>query len=195
MALKVYCDRMSQPSRAVLLFCKINGIEFEEIHIDVINNKHLTPEYKAINPMCQLPAIVNGEFKLFESHAILIYLSCAFPEIASHWYPTDISKRSKIHSVLDWHHTNLRRGTGLCSGFSLNDSVYDLIDNGTWRWPPDWFTRYPELSQGGRWRLCIRLYDELERCVVGLLSSGDSCMCIELGDGLVSSRLESGLRD
>ncbi|GKC66453.1 hypothetical protein Tco_1099051, partial [Tanacetum coccineum] len=43
-------------------------------------------------------------------HAILIYLSCAFPDIASHWYPADL-KRSKIHSVLDWHHTNLRRGT------------------------------------------------------------------------------------
>ncbi|GKB29155.1 glutathione S-transferase T1-like protein [Tanacetum coccineum] len=102
---------MSQPCRAVLLFCKINGIEFEEMQIDVINNKHLTPEYEAINPMCQLPAIVDGGFKLFESHAILIYLSCAYPDIASHWYPTDILKRSKIHSVLDWHHTNLRRGT------------------------------------------------------------------------------------
>nr|GEY14645.1 glutathione S-transferase T1-like [Tanacetum cinerariifolium] len=42
-------------------------------------------------------------------HAILIYLSCAFPDIATHWYPTYILKRSKINSVLDWHHTNLRR--------------------------------------------------------------------------------------
>nr|GEX56112.1 glutathione S-transferase T1-like [Tanacetum cinerariifolium] len=109
MALKVYRDRMSQPSRVVLLFCMINGIEFEEMQIDVINNKHLTPGYKAINPMRQLPAIVNGGFKLFESHAILIYISCAFPDIATHWYPTDILERSNIHSVLDWHHTNLRR--------------------------------------------------------------------------------------
>ncbi|GJU96767.1 glutathione S-transferase T1-like protein, partial [Tanacetum coccineum] len=44
-------------------------------------------------------------------HAILIYLSCAFPGVASHWYPSDLSKRSKLHSVLDWHHTNLRRGS------------------------------------------------------------------------------------
>ncbi|MBA0593424.1 hypothetical protein Gorai_010368 [Gossypium raimondii] len=26
------------------------------------------------------------------------------------WYPADVFKRSKIHSVLDWHHSNLRRG-------------------------------------------------------------------------------------
>ncbi|CAI9288885.1 unnamed protein product [Lactuca saligna] len=111
MALKVYADRMSQPSRAVLIFCKKNGIDFEEIRVDVLRNEQFTPEYKAINPMCQVPAIVNGGFKLFESHAILIYLSCAFPEVASHWYPADLTIRAKIHSVLDWHHSNLRRGT------------------------------------------------------------------------------------
>nr|GFC09734.1 glutathione S-transferase T1-like [Tanacetum cinerariifolium] len=44
-------------------------------------------------------------------HAILIYLSCKFPGVASHWYPSDLIERSKVHSVLDWHHSNLRRGS------------------------------------------------------------------------------------
>ncbi|GKD09685.1 hypothetical protein Tco_1189370, partial [Tanacetum coccineum] len=30
------------------------------------------------------------------------------------------------------------------SGFSLTDSVSDLISNGYWRWPPDWSTRFPD---------------------------------------------------
>ncbi|XLR11254.1 hypothetical protein S83_039192 [Arachis hypogaea] len=33
----------------------------------------------------KLPAIVDGRFKQFESHAILIYLASAFPGIADHW--------------------------------------------------------------------------------------------------------------
>ncbi|KAI3716760.1 hypothetical protein L1987_67872 [Smallanthus sonchifolius] len=111
MAVKVYGDRMSQPSRAVLIFCKINGIDFEEILVDISKNQQLSPEYKAINPMYQVPAIVDGRFTLFESHAILIYICCAFPGVASHWYPSDLTKRAKIHSVLDWHHSNLRRGS------------------------------------------------------------------------------------
>ncbi|KAL7597214.1 hypothetical protein Lser_V15G27662 [Lactuca serriola] len=110
MALKVYGNRMSEPTRAVLIFCKKNGIDFEEIQVDVLKGHHFSPEYKAINPMRQIPAIVDGKLKLFESHAILIYLSCAFPGVASHWYPVDPSKRAKIHSILDWHHSYLRRG-------------------------------------------------------------------------------------
>ncbi|GLU05792.1 hypothetical protein SLE2022_228710 [Rubroshorea leprosula] len=110
MELKVYADRLSQPSRAVIIFCKVNGIEFEEIKIDLSKRQQLSPEFKEINPMGKLPAIVDGRFKLFESHAILIYLACAFPGVADHWYPADLFKRAKIQSVLDWHHSNLRLG-------------------------------------------------------------------------------------
>ncbi|KAE8662698.1 Glutathione S-transferase T1 [Hibiscus syriacus] len=101
MKLKVYADRMSQPARAVILFLKLNGINYEEVRVDIAKRQHLTPEYAEINPMKLLPAIVDGRFKLFESHAILIYLACSFPGVADHWYPADVFKRSKIHSVLD----------------------------------------------------------------------------------------------
>ncbi|XP_043717299.1 glutathione S-transferase T1-like isoform X2 [Telopea speciosissima] len=63
-----------------------------------------------INPMKQVPAIVDGRFKLFESHAILCYLASAFPGVAHYWYPADLFTRAKINSVLDWHHSNLRHG-------------------------------------------------------------------------------------
>ncbi|PIN09774.1 Glutathione S-transferase [Handroanthus impetiginosus] len=108
MELKLYVDRLSQPSRAILIFCKANGIEFEEVKIDLAKHQHHSPEFAEVNPMKQVPAIAHGDFKLFESHAILIYLASAFPGVADHWYPADVHKRAKIHSVLDWHHSNLR---------------------------------------------------------------------------------------
>ncbi|KAJ0638212.1 putative glutathione transferase [Helianthus annuus] len=46
MAMKVYVDRMSQPSRAVLIFCKVNGIDYEEILVDISKHNHVAPEYK-----------------------------------------------------------------------------------------------------------------------------------------------------
>ncbi|XP_057250875.1 glutathione S-transferase T1 isoform X2 [Beta vulgaris subsp. vulgaris] len=92
MTLKVFADRMSQPSRAVILFCKLNKINFEEVRIDLFKRQHFSQEFAEINPLRQVPAIVDGRFKLYER------------------YPADVSKRAKIHSVLDWHHLNLRYG-------------------------------------------------------------------------------------
>ncbi|KAM0913067.1 hypothetical protein ACQ4PT_012423 [Festuca glaucescens] len=108
--LKVYADRLSQPSRALIIFCRVNRIDFEEVTVDLVKAQHLTPEFKKINPMGQVPAIVDGRFKLFESHAILRYLATVFPGVPDHWYPTDLFTRAKIESILDWHHSNLRRG-------------------------------------------------------------------------------------
>ncbi|URE04744.1 Glutathione S-transferase [Musa troglodytarum] len=87
-----------------------NGIDFEEVTIDFTTGKHRLPDFKEINPMAEVPGIVHGDLKLFESHAILCYLASAFPGVPDHWYPADIVSRAKIQSILDWHHSNLRRG-------------------------------------------------------------------------------------
>ncbi|OWM72030.1 hypothetical protein CDL15_Pgr017913 [Punica granatum] len=111
MKLKVYAYPTSPPARAVIIFCKVNGIDFEEVRVDLSKRQHLSSEFKEINPMGKVPAIVDG------SHAILFYLACAFPGIPDHWYPADLFRRAKIQSVLDWHHSNLRQGA---AGYVLN---------------------------------------------------------------------------
>ncbi|XLR47394.1 hypothetical protein S83_032054, partial [Arachis hypogaea] len=63
----------------------VNGIEFDEIKVEISKRQQLSPKFTAINPFRKLPTIVDGRFKLFESHAILIYLASAFPSITDHW--------------------------------------------------------------------------------------------------------------
>ncbi|KAJ0715142.1 putative glutathione transferase [Helianthus annuus] len=55
--------------------------------------------------MSQVPTIVDGDFTLFER------------------YPSDLIERAKVHSVLDWHHANLRRGS---VGVIMNNVIYPL---------------------------------------------------------------------
>ncbi|KAH1111255.1 hypothetical protein GYH30_009868 [Glycine max] len=64
MKLKVYADRMSQPS--------LNGIDFEEIKVDLSKRQQLSPEFREDNPLRKVSAIVDERFKLFESHLIPI---------------------------------------------------------------------------------------------------------------------------
>ncbi|XP_059277729.1 glutathione S-transferase T1-like [Lycium ferocissimum] len=88
----------------------LNEIDFEEVTISLSKRQQLSPEFEEINPIRQIPAIMDGRFKLSESHAILRYLAWAFPGIADHWYPADLYKRAKVESVLDWHRTTFPRG-------------------------------------------------------------------------------------
>ncbi|KAJ4785417.1 Glutathione S-transferase [Rhynchospora pubera] len=92
MGLKVYAARISEPSRAVIIFCRANDVEFEEVVIDLSKGQHKTTEYAKINPMGQVPAITDGELNLYER------------------YPNEPTQRAKIDVILDWHHSNLRRG-------------------------------------------------------------------------------------
>ncbi|CAN4127385.1 unnamed protein product [Withania somnifera] len=88
---------------------KVKWEDFEEVTFRLTKSQQLSPEFREVNPIKQVPAIMDGKFKLSESHAILRYLTWAFPGIADHCYPADLYKRAKIESLLDWHRTNFPR--------------------------------------------------------------------------------------
>jgi len=106
--LKLYVDLLSQPARAVTIFCRVNKIEAEEIYVEVAKGECRTKDFEDINPDCKVPTIVDDGFRLQESHAILRYLATT-RHVADHWYPQDPQRRALVDSALDWHHLNLRR--------------------------------------------------------------------------------------
>ena len=50
-------------------------IPYEFVLVDLQAHVHLQPEYLSIQPFGKVPAIVDGDFVLWESGAILIYLA------------------------------------------------------------------------------------------------------------------------
>ncbi|XP_046351438.2 glutathione S-transferase theta-3-like [Haliotis rufescens] len=108
MALKVYYDLMSQPSRAVYMFLKLNKIPFEDKILALRKGEHFSEEYARINPFKLVPVIDDNGFVLTESVAILKYLSCKY-NVPDHWYPrTDLRAQAKIDEYCNWQHLNTR---------------------------------------------------------------------------------------
>ena len=56
------------------------GADYETVPIDFTKREHKTPEFLKINPAGKLPALVDGEVKIFENAAMCLYLGDKFPE-------------------------------------------------------------------------------------------------------------------
>ncbi len=72
--LKLYGPGRSRAS-IVKWYLEEIAIPYEFVMLDMQAGEHLQPEFLEINPIGKVPAIVDGDFKLWESGAILLYLA------------------------------------------------------------------------------------------------------------------------
>jgi glutathione S-transferase len=56
------------------------GAEYEIVPIDLEKREHKQPSFLKINPAGKLPALVDGDTRIFEGAAIGLYLGDRFPE-------------------------------------------------------------------------------------------------------------------
>ena len=71
-------------SRASIVEWYLEELEvpYEFVNLDAQSGEHHQPEYLKINPMGKVPAIVDGDFQLWESGAILLYLAEKYDKTA-----------------------------------------------------------------------------------------------------------------
>ncbi len=55
-------------------------VDYEIVHIDLEKGEHKAPDFLEINPAGKLPALVDGNSRIFENAAICLYLGDKFPE-------------------------------------------------------------------------------------------------------------------
>ncbi len=83
----------SARSRASIVHWYLEEIEapYEFITLDMQSGAHLKPDFLEINPMGKVPAIVDGDFKLWESGAILLYIAEKYGKM-----PDSLEKKAEI---------------------------------------------------------------------------------------------------
>ncbi len=72
MTIKIYGPTASRAARTLWIVHEL-GIPFEHVPIEMKDLK--APDYLKINPNGKVPTLVDGDFKLFESMAINLYLA------------------------------------------------------------------------------------------------------------------------
>ena len=80
--LKLYGGALSRAT-IVQWYIEELQVPYEYELLDMQAEAHKQPEFLAINPMGRVPAIVDGDFLLWESGAILLYLAEKYGKIPS----------------------------------------------------------------------------------------------------------------
>lgn len=66
---------MSSNARRVRMAAIALGVELEEEIVDLRTGAHKKPDYLAKNPFGRVPTLIDGDFVLTESHAIMMYIA------------------------------------------------------------------------------------------------------------------------
>lgn len=98
--MKLYHNPLSPNVRRVRLTAAVLGITLEEKLLDFAKGEHKSAEFLALNPNGAVPTLVDGEFALSESRAIMQYLASKKPE--SGLLPKDEMARADVTRWQFW---------------------------------------------------------------------------------------------
>ncbi len=108
--MRLYTFAVTPNNRKVVAFIKHYDLDVEIHQVNFAKQETKQPEYLKIHPMGKVPALVDGDFNLWESNAILTYLAAIFPETCG--VPTDPKGRADIDRWLHWQSSHLMPAMG-----------------------------------------------------------------------------------
>jgi glutathione S-transferase len=111
-SLRIYGIARTRAFR-VLWVAKELGLDFEHLPIEIGDDGAKSPEFLAINPNGRLPVIVDGDFVLFESLAITLYL--AKKHSSGQLYPGTLEGEARAWQWSLWAVTEVDRGVNIWS--------------------------------------------------------------------------------
>jgi len=103
--IKIYGPAASRAARALWIVHEL-GIPFEHVAMEMKELKG--PAYLEVNPNGKVPALVDGDFKLFESMAINLYLAKKFNKNDG-FFPARAEDEALCHQWSFWGMTEVEK--------------------------------------------------------------------------------------
>ncbi|WP_166417382.1 glutathione S-transferase family protein [Cochlodiniinecator piscidefendens] len=73
--IKLHCFGESGNAYKAALALQLSGLEWEAVYVDFFNGATRTPEFLAINPLGEVPCLVDGDECISQSGVIQMYIS------------------------------------------------------------------------------------------------------------------------
>ncbi len=131
----LYTTPLSANGRKPLALSHALGLAPETRLVNVYAGEGRTPEFLAINPLGKIPALVDGDFTLAESNAMLVYIAERYGR--SRFFSVDPRARAGILRWLFWEASAwqpaLASALAPCVGHRLLPKVLPAPSA-----PPDW---------------------------------------------------------
>jgi glutathione S-transferase len=102
--IQIYGPTASRAARALWIVHEL-GIPFEHIAMEMKDLKQ--PDYLKINPNGKVPSLVEGDFKLFESMAINLYLAKRFNKDG--FWPDSAEDQARCYQWSFWGMTEIEK--------------------------------------------------------------------------------------
>jgi glutathione S-transferase len=101
---KLYTCPPSGNSYKVRLLAALLDIKLELVQVNLPNDEQRSPEFLAINPRGQLPALVDGDKTFTDSAAILVYLAGSYSDPSTTQTPSSFWSNDIVEqaAIVDW---------------------------------------------------------------------------------------------
>jgi len=107
---KLYQFPLSPNCQKVVALAREVGVPLQPIRVDVFKGESRTREYLAKNPNGKVPVLVDGDFVLWESNAMLGYIAGKAGRVDL--APTTPRERANVDRWLAWHNAHFGAAVG-----------------------------------------------------------------------------------
>ncbi|CBI27364.3 hypothetical protein VitviT2T_005155 [Vitis vinifera] len=107
MVVKVYGAVMTACPQRVLACLVEKGLEFEVVHVDLDFGEQKRPEFLIRQPFGQVRVMEDGDFRLFDSRAIIRYIVAKYVDEGPNLVGRNLEERSLVDQWLEVEENNL----------------------------------------------------------------------------------------
>lgn len=111
--MRLYFHPLSSNSRRVTMTAHLLGLTLDLVVVDLLQGQHRGPEFLRFNPNGKVPLLEDGDFRLWESHAILQYLAARSP--GQTLYPIAAQPKADVSRWLFWSAYHFTPAVGFIS--------------------------------------------------------------------------------